>query len=339
MASVENAARPKRQIKVRDLKQVMLVIPLILTAVFAYSYWTGQNPWNKVRGVLGPATTPSPVFGIYGSGNMGPLKQPMAVAEVNRKVFVSDTGNHRIAVFDYDGNPLYTFGAQGSSQGQFSFPYGITVDGSGQIYVADLNNGNIQVFSQNGKFLKYFLDPKTNLVKQPAGLFYDQSSNSIFVTDVALSQVLQFDINGKKLLEAGKRGSGMGELLSPNAVCAAGDNIIVSDTGNDRVEVFDRSGKCLGINLGDQQNLGPAKSAFVNTRGVAVDGRGTLFVVSNLTNKVFAFDKEGHKPYPPFGSLGQGNDQFSLPNGIFIDGQSRLYIADSMNQRVMVYQD
>ncbi len=338
MASVE-AVKPKRQIKKRDIKIAILIIAPVMGAIFAYFFWMGQNPFVKVGSVIGPVTPPAPLFGIYGSGTMGPLKNPMGVVESSRKVFISDTGNHRIAVFDYDGNPLYTFGKEGKDKGQFGFPYGITVDNSGLIYVADLYNDNIQVFSQDGKFQKYFLDTKANQVKQPAGLFYDSGTNSIFVTDVALNQVIQFDMNGKKLMSAGKRGNNLGDLLSPNGVWVSGNNVIVSDTGNDRVTVFDRSGKFIGLNLGDEQNLGPARSVFVNTRGVVVDGRGTLFVVSNLTNKVYAFNKDGHKPYPPFGSLGQGNDQFSLPNGAYVDGQGRLYFADTMNQRVMVYQD
>ena len=339
MASVEVTPRPKRQIKKRDIKLAISGICVLLIGIFAYFYWTDRNPFQVAGNAVGPVTAPAPLFGIYGSGAMGPLRNPMGVVVTGRRVFVTDTGNHRVAVFDYDGNPLYTFGKQGNGSGQFGFPYGITVDNSGLVYVADLYNGNIQVFTQDGKFVKYFLDPKANLVKQPAGLFYDSSSNSIFVTDVALNKVMQFDLNGKKLLEMGARGNGAGQLLSPNDVWVTGNNIIVSDTGNDRVEVFDRSGKYLGLNLGDDQNLGPAKSAFVNTRGVVVDGRGTLFVVSNLTDKVYAFAKDGHKPYPPFGSLGQGNDQFSLPNGAFTDNQGRLYFADTMNQRVMVYQD
>ena len=69
----------------------------------------------------------------------------------NDKVFVSDSRNHRIQVFDTD---LKVFGQKGSGNGQFNHPNGITFDKSGVIYVADVLNHCIQVLTQDGKYLR-----------------------------------------------------------------------------------------------------------------------------------------------------------------------------------------
>lgn len=330
----------KRTLKKKNVIVAVLLVLMVQAAVFAYFYTRSENPVS----VLLPQSdsgqsagvSPKPLFGIYGSGSMGSLERPMAVTVYNHKIFVSDTDNHRIAVFDYNGKPLYTFAQEGNGQGQLQFPYGITVDSAGQVYVADLYTSKISVFTQEGKFIKYFPGGDEKIFQKPAGLvFFD---NTIFVTDVGLHKVMAFDTNGKMILEFGKKGSGNGELLSPNAVAVTNDFIYLSDTGNNRVEKFDRAGKFLASNTGDLPE-GQAGSAFVNNRGIGVDSSDIVYVVSNMTNKLWGFDKDGHKAFEPVGSLGQGNEDFRLPTGLFIDSQGRIYIADTVNKRIMVYQN
>jgi len=335
MASVQVQQGIKRQIKKRDVLIAILLILLIQAGIFAYFYFKGRDLSNTVLNKLGPVQSPTPVFGIYGSGSIGPLSKPMAVTVHDRNVYVSDTGNARVAVFDYNGQPLFTFGKDGQDKGQFKFPYGITVDNAGLIYVADLYNGNIQVFSSDGKFIKYFLDPQAKIVSEPAGLVY--FDNTIYVTDVALHKVMAFDLNGKKVLEFGTAGKGKGEFASPNTIAVTRDRIYVVDTGNDRFETFDRSGKFISESNGSE--AGAKSSSLLNPRGVGVDGRGTVYVVSNLTNNVFGFDQEGKKPFAPFGEPGSEDNQFRLPNGLYVDDQGRIFITDTVNQRVMVYQN
>jgi hypothetical protein len=51
---------------------------------------------------------------------------------------VADTDNHRIQLFTSSGTYLTQWGAQGSGNGQFMYPRGVVVDGSGHVHVADL---------------------------------------------------------------------------------------------------------------------------------------------------------------------------------------------------------
>jgi DNA-binding beta-propeller fold protein YncE len=62
------------------------------------------------------------------------------------QVFVTDTGNKRVVVFDSDGNYITKFGSTGLGPGQFDEPVGIAVDEAGQVFVADTWNQRIQVF-------------------------------------------------------------------------------------------------------------------------------------------------------------------------------------------------
>lgn len=61
-------------------------------------------------------------------------------------MYVSDTGNQRIQKFDREGNFLTQWGGFGNGDGQFNFPYGITVDTHDNVFVVDSGNMRVQQF-------------------------------------------------------------------------------------------------------------------------------------------------------------------------------------------------
>ena len=61
-------------------------------------------------------------------------------------IYVCDTYNHRICIFDSKGTLLHSFGTKGKFPGQFNQPRGLTVDKNGLIYVSDHHNGRLQGF-------------------------------------------------------------------------------------------------------------------------------------------------------------------------------------------------
>jgi DNA-binding beta-propeller fold protein YncE len=67
------------------------------------------------------------------------------------EVFVTDTGNKRVQVFDLQGNFKRMFGGEGTAPGQFREQVGITIDAQGNLWVADTWNGRIQKVDPNGQ--------------------------------------------------------------------------------------------------------------------------------------------------------------------------------------------
>ena len=67
--------------------------------------------------------------------------------------FITDSGNHRIRKFDHQWLEIMSFGEKGSEPGQFQYPLCITVAPNDLLYIADLNNDRIQVFSPFGQYL------------------------------------------------------------------------------------------------------------------------------------------------------------------------------------------
>jgi hypothetical protein len=86
-------------------------------------------------------------WGMEGSGN-GQFEVPvrLVTSHDGSLVYVVDNQNSRIQVFTSDGAYVGQWGTAGGGPGQFSGPIGIAIDGPGNVFVADTNNGRIQVF-------------------------------------------------------------------------------------------------------------------------------------------------------------------------------------------------
>lgn len=72
----------------------------------------------------------------------------------NGHLYITDGyGNARVLEYTADGKRLKQWGSAGSGDGQFRQPHGIAVDNDGVVYVADRQNGRLQRFDLNGKYL------------------------------------------------------------------------------------------------------------------------------------------------------------------------------------------
>ena len=92
----------------------------------------------------------------FGDNGPGKLDQPTGCIYHENKFIVSDIGNHCLKVFDKSGKFLYKIGGKGEADGQFLFPWGLCVEKYGDhqnLLVRDRNNGRIQQFTMEGRFI------------------------------------------------------------------------------------------------------------------------------------------------------------------------------------------
>jgi DNA-binding beta-propeller fold protein YncE len=311
----------------------IIVLSVALFAVI-YFFHLQDDAIKVASNVKGDKNAP-PSLSYYIKGDVSdPLEKPMDVTKVGQYVYVSDTNHKQVQAFDTSGTPIFKFGKEGTDKGQFKFPYGIAGDKDGNIYVADLYNAKISIFTSKGKFIKYFeVANKADELKGPGGLRIYK--NNLYVTDIPKNKVIVFDLKGKKLLELTSATAKDDTLNAPNAVTVDSENnIYVSDTGNQRIVVYDKNGKLKQLINGSADGKGSSK--FVNPRGIGIRSNGTLLVVDNMTHYVYGFDEKGKQVFQ-YGGIGSGKDQFYLPNGLFVDDKGEVFITDTVNARVGLY--
>ena len=98
-------------------------------------------------------------------------------------------------VLDPAGKLKLSFGSQGEEDGQFWFPNGIAVDSQGRIFVADSNNGRMQAFDKDGKFLFMIsrgMSPGD--LSMPRGIAID-SENRLLIADTSRGAVQAYKIS------------------------------------------------------------------------------------------------------------------------------------------------
>ena len=82
---------------------------------------------------------------------------PIGITIHNNYVYVCDSDNHCIQVFDMDLNFIKSIGSHGKGEGEFDSPEDIKFDTSGNMYVADLDNYRVQVLDSSGHFVRMFV--------------------------------------------------------------------------------------------------------------------------------------------------------------------------------------
>ena len=180
-------------------------------------------------------------FGGYGSDDKE-FKYPSGIAADDTYLYVADSGNNCIKVFDYDGNFKKTIGSFGFGQGKLNSPSDVcVVDSINKLFVCDTGNNLIQEFTTNGEFVTQTGGFGTNPGKfnNPMGIATD--GEKLVIADSAncrVQELLVKDLSYQK--SYGQKGRGEDKLLFPTK-CKLDDSgkVYVSDTYNHRIEIFD----------------------------------------------------------------------------------------------------
>lgn len=247
-------------------------------AVDAGGHVFAANQGNNVIDVWDAASgTPVPVFGSLGSsggglgsGN-GQFRAPQGVAvDAAGNIYVADTQNDRVQVFDSSGAFVRKFGTPGSVAGKLNGPRGLGIDTAGNVYVADSDNNRISVFDSAGGFITTF----GTLGSGPGNLDFPVDAavygGEVFVADANNDRISVFSTSGTFL-----RTIGEGALTDASSVeIDAVGNVFVTDSFKPRVAVFDTSGNLTG----EFGTFGSTNGRFRQPYSLALDGTGNIYV-------------------------------------------------------------
>ena len=259
-------------------------------------------------------------FGDTGAGP-GQLSEPRGVAvDAKGNLYVADSKNSRIAIFDGNGAFMRAVGS-GGGEGQLKEPSGVAVGPDGTIYVADTWNHRVARFGPNGEWLGEWRDPDKGFFG-PRGVAL--SGDSLFVTDTGNKRVVRFDREGKVAGAWGGAGNGPGQFVEPVGLAAdAGGRIYVADTGNHRVQAFETDGRFV------RQFPVYGWKDFYTEPYIAVGPSESVFVTDSWKGRIAHYDAAGNlqKSYSATG--------LKSPTGIALDPFGRVFVSDRGQNRII----
>lgn len=265
------------------------------------------------------------------------LVKPYGVAVYQGRVYVTDTAQHAVLLFDIPGGRFRQFGAD--EPGRLLKPIGIAISKQGELFVADVTARRVFVFNAEGAYLRTL--GSDELLRRPAGVAVSPDSARLYVVDVGGidnddHRVQVFDPQSGALLQTiGTRGEGKGQFNLPLQAATGPDGTLyVVDGGNFRVEAFDPNGQFL-FTFGE---VGRFPGQFARPKGIATDSAGNIYVVDTAFGNAQLFDREGHI-LMFIGNRDNASKpgKFYLPAGIAVGEDGRVYMVDQYFRKVEVF--
>nr|XP_027204003.1 probable serine/threonine-protein kinase DDB_G0282963 [Dermatophagoides pteronyssinus] len=138
----------------------------------------------------------------------------------------------------------------------------------------------------------------------------------------------------RMMMKIGSRGTNPSCFTWPRGVACGPDNgIVVADSSNHRVQVFDSTGR-FQFEFG---SYGSGEGEFDCLAGVTVNRIGHFIVSDRYNHRVQVFDASG-RFLRTFGNEGRSDGKFSYPWGIATDALGFIYVCDKENHRIQVFQ-
>jgi hypothetical protein len=175
---------------------------------------------------------PYKVIGCEGE-EAAEFKHPLgvAVSPIDGQIYVADSWNNRLQVFDENG--VFKRAIDKIGRIEFHYPYSIHIDEKGRIYVSDQSLIRIKVFDSNFNLIRV-IGRYGREVGCYSGLcdISTDSDNNIYVCDSGNHRILKFNENGEFLSQWGSNGNSEGLFKCPACVTVHGEKVLVSDWGN-----------------------------------------------------------------------------------------------------------
>ena len=242
-----------------------------------------------------------------------------------------EQSNHRVHVFDMDGNFLMKWGSYGSEDGKFNNPLAIELTMNGnqvnEVFVSEWDNHRVQVFDANGTHLRNIgtgsYGGGDNQFGHASGVYVD--GNLLFASSRSYNKIKVFDINGTYLRSMGTSGR-------PFHIDGYGNRIAVTMGDHHKVQLFDKNGTLLHT-IGS--NASSENGKFHSNFGIAYNPSGTLHVSGKQYHRIQSFDHNGSY-VNTIGSYGTSNID---PYDFAITDEGTYLVADIHDDRVLEFDE
>lgn len=276
-------------------------------------------------------------WGEQGDGP-GQFNDPIGIAVADGEVFVADSRNSRIQVFDLDGQFKRQFGKPGDQPGELDRPMNLAIH-EGELYVAEYFNDRIQVFGLDGtpqRIIGQSGDGPGEF-NAPGGVAVAPKGD-LFVADFYNHRVQHLKADGTFIHQwgtTGEPGIWAGEFTYPTDVALQNNRLYVADGYADRIQVFNPQGGLLYKWGGPfAMNIhGPFNGWFATVTSVAISQQGDVFVADFYNDRIQKFAPDGTF-LTDFGQTGSGPGQFRHAMSVAVADDGIVYVTDFLNHRV-----
>jgi len=311
--------------------QAQLNAPQAVTVDAAGNFYIADTGNHVVRKVTAAGTISTIAgngtagfSGDNGAGGSAMLNAPQGLAvDAAGNVYIADTGNSRIrkltaggTISTYAGSSSAGYGGDGgaATSAQLDLPIGLTLDASGNLYIADYGNNVVRKVTPGGT-----------------------------ISTVAGSGVQGYSGDGGQATKAA--------MYGPQAVALdSAGNLYVADSQNSRIRVVTPGGTIgtvAGTGIAGYTGDGglATLAQIVNPAGLVVDSSGSIYLSdsASVVRKVYPngpiFTIAGNTTLGYSGDGGLAlSAQLNSPTGLGLDASGNVYVADTSNQAIRLLQ-
>ncbi|WP_026260880.1 NHL repeat-containing protein [Spirosoma luteum] len=315
--------------------------------------------------------------GDGGAATAATLANPAGIAlDGSGNLYIADSQNHRIRkvatngiITTVAGTGTAGYGGDGAAATAASLnnPVGVTVDGTGNLYIADALNHRIRKVASSGiittvagtgtaGFSGDGAAATAATLNAPAGVTVDASGN-LYIADASNHRIRKVSASGIISTVAGNGTAGYNEdgvaanttsLNNPAGLAVdGGGNLYIADQSNHRIRkvstlgiITTVAGNGIGVYSGDGGMA--TMTSLYSPGGVTIDGTGNVFIADALNHRIRKVATNGIiTTVAGNGTVNYGGDggpataaSLYNPVGVAFDGTGNFYIADQQNQRI-----
>ena len=212
---------------------------------------------------------------------------PTGLAVSSRYLYMST--DHAIKKIQMDGKVVFTFGTEGTEDGQFHSPRGLVLNKNGLLYICDRDNHRIQVLQETHfqfSFGKHGKRP--GMFNQPYDLTFNNTEDLLFITDSGNHRIQLFTPAGQFVKEFGDLADIPGKLRYPTGICyTPDDHVLICSSNSHYMLIFKDDDRFVSnVAIEGTEN---GKQAYADPVGVVMKNDGRIIVAGCKTNKLVVF--------------------------------------------------
>ncbi|MFB6230641.1 MAG: 6-bladed beta-propeller [Salinibacter sp.] len=276
----------------------------------------------------------------------GEFFHPVGITIARGRVYVSDTGNNRIQVFDTTGTVLRSFDASNILSGPMQRPMHLEATAHEKspvthLVVPEYGHDHLHLFGRKGGSQSTIgsTGSGSGQFDAPAGVAIG-TAGQVYVADFYNHRVQLLQPGTGQVRQWGTSdtsGSAPGQFTYPTDVTLLPDgSLVVADAYNHRIQRFGPEGNHQWTVPPNTTQPGSTKTRFNVATAVETGPQGRIFVADYYNHRIKIFSAEG-KRLAMFGEQGSGEGQFVRPIDVAFDASGTLYVVDFGNNRIQVF--